>query len=507
MLLLKSFMLGWFAFCNLGFQSLYAEYFNLFLKQLGFNPGQIGLTTMFGLIYLAIPFYLYFGEKYRARKVLVVFNNCMMFVVCLLPLLSLIVPSLKTKCVVSSDITNKSIQNSSGRSSLLYTADSLSNRALNLRRVGNNTQSQTISSQNQSERSISLLSHVNRLSLNRRQNLSKSSETNQIKYSHLRRSQPSIISILFLLLTISRTLTLLSSVVNISSLNSAIVTYLRESKAKIGYYLMWGHAGAAFFIASTSLLAKLTKVRFCDTIENGYFVSFIVGGICLLLSMFSLPWFEYEYSDARSFKWSGVRNDILSVHYGFMFALLLFLGMCTSFQLFWEFWYLDRLSATPLLLGTAALVRRPILVLSVCSSKHLITTIGELKTLCISLLFYACSYLALAFVRKAWLVIAIDTIQATAYGFCHSAFVVHFSKAASKENSNMIIGLQETTWAIGYDGGATLMGILFHLFGTQMTFVLYSSASGVLVFILMLYIYHTKSFNDYKEVDQGGVDE
>ncbi|XP_046860815.1 uncharacterized protein LOC124454053 [Xenia sp. Carnegie-2017] len=260
------------------------------------------------------------------------------------------------------------------------------------------------------------------------------------------------------------------------------MTYLRESKAKIGYYLMWSHAGAAFFIASTSLLAKLTKVRFCDTIENGYFVSFIVGGICLLLSMFSLSWFEYEYSDARSFKWSGVRNDILSVHYGFMFALLLFLGMCTSFQLFWEFWYLDKLSATPLLLGTAALVRRPILVLSVCSSKHLITTI-------------------------AWLVIAIDTLQATAYGFCRSVFVVHFSKAASKENSNMIIGLQETTFAIGHDGGATLMGELFHLFGTQMTFVLYSSASGVLVFILMLYIYHTKSFNDYKEVDQGGVDE
>ena len=68
-------------------------------------------------------------------------------------------------------------------------------------------------------------------------------------------------------------------------------------------------------------------------------------------------------------------------------------------------------------------------------------------------------------------------------------------------------GLQETTLAVGYDGGATLMGELFHLFGTQMTFVLYSSASGILFFILTLYIYHTKSINDYKKVDQGSVNE
>ena len=67
-------------------------------------------------------------------------------------------------------------------------------------------------------------------------------------------------------------------------------------------------------------------------------------------------------------------------------------------------------------------------------------------------------------------------------------------------------GLQETTWAIGYDGGATLMGILFHLFGTQMTFVAYScsSSSGILVFILLFYIFNLKS--NYEKLDQNSVD-
>ena len=73
-------------------------------------------------------------------------------------------------------------------------------------------------------------------------------------------------------------------------------------------------------------------------------------------------------------------------------------------------------------------------------SSHCIRKIGDLNTICVALLLYACSFLALSFTRIAWLVIVIDTCQATAYGLNYCAFIMLFSKAASKENLTVIFG-------------------------------------------------------------------
>ena len=75
---------------------IYCEYFNLFMKQLGFNTAQIGLTTLLGSLNLFIPLCLQFGEKFRARKTMLAIVG--LSVCCMLPLLSLIVPPLQPNC-------------------------------------------------------------------------------------------------------------------------------------------------------------------------------------------------------------------------------------------------------------------------------------------------------------------------------------------------------------------------------------------------------------------------
>ncbi|CAB4031601.1 Hypothetical predicted protein, partial [Paramuricea clavata] len=72
---LKSVALKWYFFSGTGSAALFSEYFNLFMEQLGFNPGQIGLTTLFGIPHLFIPLCLFFGEKFRARKIVAVFGT------------------------------------------------------------------------------------------------------------------------------------------------------------------------------------------------------------------------------------------------------------------------------------------------------------------------------------------------------------------------------------------------------------------------------------------------
>ena len=125
----------------------------------------------------------------------------------------------------------------------------------------------------------------------------------------------------------------------------------------------------------------------------------------------------------------------------FMFIVLFCTGLCTSFQIYWEFWYLDRLSASPLLLGDAALIRIPFVSLFSLVSSYLIKRIGDLNSICFALFLYSLSFLALSFTRIAWLVLIIDTLQATAYGISYCAFTVLFYKASSTENSSIILGM------------------------------------------------------------------
>ena len=97
---ITSFALKWYFFNCPSSTVLFGAYFNLFMKQLGFNPAQIGLTTLLGLPQLLIPLYLMFGEKFRARKTLAVLGTAGLSVCCMLPLLSLIVPALQPTYVL-----------------------------------------------------------------------------------------------------------------------------------------------------------------------------------------------------------------------------------------------------------------------------------------------------------------------------------------------------------------------------------------------------------------------
>jgi MFS family permease len=222
--------------------------------------------------------------------------------------------------------------------------------------------------------------------------------------------------------------------------NLATITYLKEKNASYGAYFMWGHIGTALSISSIAGLAWLISIPICGVENSGYFIAFIWAFVITLLSMLSLPWLKYEYNEKKS-NWSGVKYDIFNAHYIFMFAVLFYAGLCVSFQAYWEFWYLDGLSASPLLLAIAVLIRRSLVALSTLASSNLIRKIGDLYTICFALFLFSTSFLALSFTRIAWLVLIIDTFQAAAYGISYCAFTVLFYKASSKENSSIILGM------------------------------------------------------------------
>ena len=100
---------------------------------------------------------------------------------------------------------------------------------------------------------------------------------------------------------------------------------------------------------------------------------------------------------------------------------------------------MDGLQASPFLMGGAALIKRPIIGLSVFVSGYFILKICELKTICVRLLLYSLSFLALSSPRIPWFALGTDILQAAAYGLIFCSVAVYFSKAGSKENSGVIL--------------------------------------------------------------------
>ena len=101
---LKSLALKWYFFCCPAGANLYHEYFSLFMKQLGFNAAQIGLTALFGLPQLLIPLFLLFGEKFRARNAVAVFATLGTAVCCSLPLVAIVIPEMKPICRTEANV-------------------------------------------------------------------------------------------------------------------------------------------------------------------------------------------------------------------------------------------------------------------------------------------------------------------------------------------------------------------------------------------------------------------
>ena len=475
--------LKWYFFSCESSVALYSEYFNLFMKQLGFNPAEIGFTTLLGLPILFIPLCLLFSEKLQARKATAIFGTIGVLVCCVLPLFALIFPALQPRCnpeTLIMDISRSSygsvrskyanntnnlsasiFHNSSSYSTLTNTlalATAPSNDSLHPTTTTHppSTIDQTPGPSKTNDTIPNLTSikftRIDHLLFNNsptyignthsfaskiKQPVMSSSPTHR---SYKNDRHHSSLSVLLVILTLSRSMIVFFECMTQALVNLATITYLENERESYGGYLMWTPIGSAFSISFVAMLAWFIRIHICGTENYGYFMAFIWGSFLTFLSLLSLPWFKFKYNEKKSFSWSGVTSDVCNLHYIVMFFLQFYTGLCVAFQIYWELWYLDGLSASPLLIGGAVLIRRPLVAISTFVSCHLIRKIGDLKTVCVALFLYSFSFLALSFTRTPWLVLAIDTCQALAFGLSYCAFTVIFSKAGADENASMILG-------------------------------------------------------------------
>ena len=402
---IKSLALKWFYFSWLGGTLLYSEFSHLTFKQLGFTSQQIGVTTLMGAQHIFIPPFLYYADKFRGRKALALAGVIGIMFTCALSFSPLII-SLPT-CFATSKLS------SNHSNELMF---------IPIPRQITNSSVHSMNAFNKTSRLFQRLSEE------------FSTTTQRVPW----------LSKLFILMVVSRSLTIMFERMLLCLGNLAVATHLKEQRSDLGAYFMWSHIGGAVSIFFVAFLSTTTKINICGIEYYGYSLMYIVAGCMALSSMVSLPWFKFEYdwteTSTKTINLTELKSTLLNFHYVFMFFLLFYCGLCCSFQMYWEFWYLDGLSVNPLFLGGAALIRRPLLALSAFTSGYLLRNFGEMKTLCVVLLFFTLSFCALSFTRIPWFVLGIDIFQAAGYGLSYCALTVHFSKAGSKQCSGVILG-------------------------------------------------------------------
>ncbi|XP_028411799.1 major facilitator superfamily domain-containing protein 6-like [Dendronephthya gigantea] len=459
---IKSVALKWFYFTCLGGMVLYSEFCHLAFKRYGLTPEQIGFTTLMGVQHFLLPFILLVADKFRARKPAVLAGTIVLVLACLLAYSPMII---SPTCFYSPKLSS----NNSNDLMSIPQHGQLANGSVN------------ISSSNDTYVSTSGLQ------------FQESPPIQHVPW----------LSTLFIFMVASRLITIMLESLIICLANLAVVAYLKEKRSDYGEYFMWSHIGGGVAIFGVALLAWAVRIEFCGIKGYGYNLMFIAVGCMALLSMMSLPWLTFEYEETKTINWRELKSTLFNFHYVFMFFVLWYCGACISFQINWEFWYLDKLTASPLLMGGVALIRRPLLALSAYMSVHLLKYIGEMKTICVALLSYSMSFFALSFTRIPWFVLGIDIFQVLAYGLSYCAFTVHFSKAGSKQLSGVILGMVETSFSIGIDAGTTVIGVLFNALGTRITLMIFSLSSFLIFIALLLYIIFSKHVeDDYEELSQ-----
>ena len=378
--------------------AIVGEYTPLFMKQMGFTAVFIGLSPMLGLLtqIVGTPLIGFLADKLRCRK-LFLFVSLLVLI---------IVTVLFTAPRPPDQPCDKSPRNSS---------------------FGNRTSAQSTYRKNLTSEEMPTKLDGNRFSsVDRIELIEQTANEERIK--------------IFVIILILRGILELLRRLTLTFLTVATMTHLQNDKTKFGFYACWGEIGAGMSLFLVGVLLSQVRHFHCGQLVPSYFITFLCAAGFQCFTLVSLPWLKFEYLERRVVNFAEVKRIVWNPHYLLMLVICAHGGLCTSFQLRWEFWYMEKLGATPLVIAVSGLVRRPIIAVWFLFSRSIIDRLGELYVIALSLFAFAASFAALAFAQNPWQVIVFDIFQSIGYVLIYSSLVVHFSKACSKASSAAIQG-------------------------------------------------------------------
>ena len=389
------------------------EYTPLYLKQIGYSASFIGLAPILGLVTqtVGIPSLGYLADKFRARKLFLFLS-----VIISIPstLLFLAAPTPQPICDVATanpTAGNNTIVASLNRTDYVVGLShnfTMSPSALPPFSVHNNS-----------------LAQAQHTELHT-QNNEDEGDGKWMKF--------------FVIFMILRGIFELSKRLTVTLITVAAMTHLKQDKTKFGYYVCWGEVGGGLALFVVGISVYHIQHYVCGDLAPDYVIIFFYVVGFQVLTLGTLRWMNFEYLEHKVIDYKEVKRVLTNPHYILILVICCHSGLCASFQTRWEFWYMEKLGGSSIVMAVGGLLRRPIVAVWFLLSRLIIGRFGELNVIAISLFIFAASFVALAFIENAWFVILFDNFQAASYVLSFSSFVIHFSKAGSKASTAFFQG-------------------------------------------------------------------
>ena len=134
------------------------------------------------------------------------------------------------------------------------------------------------------------------------------------------------------------------------------MAHLKQDKSKFGYYASWGEIGGglALFVVAISLYHFQHIVCSNQAPDFVVIFYFVIG--FQILTLGTLPFMKFEYLVHRVIDYKEVKKVLTNPHYILILVICCHSGLCSAFQARWEFWYMEKLGGSSIVMAVGGLL-------------------------------------------------------------------------------------------------------------------------------------------------------
>ncbi|XP_071506728.1 major facilitator superfamily domain-containing protein 6-like [Diadema antillarum] len=259
-----------------------------------------------------------------------------------------------------------------------------------------------------------------------------------------------------------------------------------------GWHRSFGGLGWAICSLTVGVLlsgSSTTVVRWgVSLVVTNYRVAFLSFAVVASLATFCSLFMDYEYSKCDwDTQWSELRRIVLSPHFGSVFFIAFFTGVCNG--CIWGFllWHFQNLGASQTLIGVLEALQSISELALGYFCRSFLRSIGHIAALTLGLGVYAFRFVCYAAITNPLWLIPVEIIHGVSFLLTWTTLVSYLGASVPPECMTTVQGILGALYfGLGVGVGSLASGLLIDHFNAVTTFYGFAVASSIVMLLFML---------------------
>ena len=225
--------------------------------------------------------------------------------------------------------------------------------------------------------------------------------------------------------------------------DTALLEHLGEQRAQYGKTRLFGSLGYGVASFGIGALLDKTNYEYCGKTLVNYTILFYIFAAFMiaafLFAMFGIT-FTYQKSDERP-STKEVLKLFCTLKLGSFLVVAWFMGFTHGGIMNFLNWYLEDLGATRLLMGIGTLCRASAIVVGFSFSNFFINKFGHINMILFALVAYTLSFFGYSVIKNPWYALPIETAQGLCYSLSWSACITYLGATAPPSSTATVQGM------------------------------------------------------------------